>query len=317
MEQLQNLNQMDQTERAIVVGVWLRGQQDEQSAVTSLDELSELVEAAGAVVVGSLIQKRERIDSATVIGSGKLAEASAAAEELDATTLVFDMELSGSQLRNIQDETKLKILDRTLVILDIFARRARSSEGQLQVELAQLKDRASRLTGMGQVLSRLGGGIGTRGPGETQLETDRRHISRRIHALSEQLKKVRRRRERTRNQRQQSDVFSVAVVGYTNAGKSTLVNQLCDAELLTMDQVFATLDPTARRLKTDAGWPIVLIDTVGFIRNLPHHLVEAFQATLEEVTNCDLVLQVTDLSDPDAINQAEIVQQELDKLSRR
>jgi len=228
--------------------------------------------------------------------------------------LICDDELSGSQIRNIENLTGLKVIDRTFLILDIFAQRARSREGQLQVELALQQYRLSRLIGLGQALSRLGGGIGTRGPGESQLESDRRHINRRINTLKRALAEVASRRDQTRKQRQSQDILTLAVVGYTNAGKSTLINSLCQADLLTLDQVFATLDPAARRLTLPDQQPVILIDTVGFIRKLPHQLVDAFRSTLEEVTQADAILHVLDASDPQADIQRDVVEQLLNEL---
>jgi len=260
------------------------------------------------------LQHRQAPDPATFLGKGKLEEISRSAEVLGATMLICDDELSGSQIRNIENLTGLKVIDRTFLILDIFAQRARSREGQLQVELALQQYRLSRLIGLGQALSRLGGGIGTRGPGESQLESDRRHINRRINTLKRALAEVASRRDQTRKQRQSQDILTLAVVGYTNAGKSTLINSLCQADLLTLDQVFATLDPAARRLTLPDQQPVILIDTVGFIRKLPHQLVDAFRSTLEEVTQADAILHVLDASDPQADIQRDVVEQLLNEL---
>ncbi len=300
--------------KAIVLGVYTNEEfHAKELAENSLRELIELAETAGLEIVGEAIQYKSRLDSTYAAGSGKLLEVADLAKDLEAETIVLDLSLSGSQMRNISELTDLNVLDRTLIILDIFALHAKTKEGCLQVEIAQLNDRATRLVGAGKALSRLGGGIGTRGPGETKLESDRRHIQRRIKFLREKLKEVRRQRILTRNYRERNAVTKVAVVGYTNAGKSTLLNALCDSDLLTMDQVFATLDPTARKLK-DADIPIILIDTVGFIRKLPHHLIEAFQSTLDEVTHADIILQVTDLSDPEYQAQMDIVERQLEEL---
>ncbi len=300
---------VEQLERVVLIGVAFDDlRHDEEETERSLDELALLAESAGAQVVGRATQKRAKPDVATFIGSGKLEEVRDAALETQADTLLFDEELSGAQLRNIEDATGLKILDRTLLILDIFAARAKSREGRLQVELAQQRYRLSRLVGIGKQLSRLGGGIGTRGPGETRLESDRRHIARRIKFLSEQIETLREQRERTREQRRQADVYSIAFVGYTNAGKSSLINALCDACLYTEDRVFATLDPAVRRLPLDAGIQTVAVDTVGFIRKLPHHLVDAFKSTLEEAVLADLIVHVVDAADPDRARQIEIVE---------
>ncbi len=304
-------------QRAIVLGVYIKQdlhEEDEQAiSENSLAELIELSETAGLEVVAQAIQYKQKPDAAYAAGSGKLKEIAELAKNLEAGTLVLDLNLSGSQMRNISELTGLRVLDRTLIILDIFALHAKSGAGRLQVEIAQLNDRAARLIGAGQALSRLGGGIGTRGPGETQLETDRRHIQRRIKYLKTKLKSLHKHRELTRDRRADRAVITVAIVGYTNAGKSTLLNVLCDSDVETLDQVFATLDPTARRLK-HCDLPILLIDTVGFIRKLPHQLVDAFKSTLEEVTYADIILEVTDLSDPEYCLQMDIVEKQLREL---
>lgn len=302
-------------ERAIIVALNREsGAAAEDAAQRSLDELQELVEACGAEVLFQVMQNKKKPDPATYIGSGKLKEIQLLAEENDANLLVFDEELSGSQMRNIENQTGIKVLDRTLVILDIFANRASSREGKLQVELAQYAYRSTRLVGLGNALSRLGGGIGTRGPGESKLESDRRHIRERITHLKRELADVGERRQRVRHSRIDDGVTVAAVVGYTNAGKSTLINKLCDSDLFTMDQVFATLDPSARRLELEDGSVLILVDTVGFIRKLPHHLVEAFQSTLEEARDADLIIQVTDVSDPEADDQIAVVEEQLNRL---
>lgn len=310
----------ERREKAILIGLNCdQGQPAVLEAEQSLLELAELVETAGAEVAASVMQNRQTPDPAWFIGKGKLDEIKMSAIELQADTLVFDEELSGSQIRNIERETGLKVLDRTFVILDIFAGRAQTKEGKLQVELAQLQYRLSRLIGTGLALSRLGGGIGTRGPGETQLETDRRHISRRVNYLKQALRQIEHRRKRTRSQRKNQEVLVAAVVGYTNAGKSSLMNSLCMSDLTAMDQVFATLDPVARKLSLPDGQTMVLVDTVGFIRKLPHQLIDAFKATLEEVSSADIIIHVTDASDPDAKRQIEIVLDllgQLDALSK-
>jgi len=312
---VQDIQQDQEQEKAIIVGlVTDSGAAAAEIAERSLDELAELADAAGAAVVSRALQHRSAPDSATYLGKGKLEEVARAAQELEATLLIFDDELSGSQIRNVEQLTQMKVVDRTFLILDIFAQRAKSAEGKLQVELAQQQYRLSRLVGLGQSLSRLGGGIGTRGPGESQLESDRRHINRRINTLKQALVEVAARRQQTRQQRQSQDILTLAVVGYTNAGKSTLLNTLCHAELLTMDQLFATLDPAARRLELPDQQPVILIDTVGFIRKLPHHLVDAFRSTLEEVTQADAILHVIDCSDPQAQTQREVVEQLLNEL---
>ncbi len=306
----------ENSERAVLIGIYTGTEGDSQAeAEASLAELGSLAEAAGASVVLQALQKRARPEAATLAGSGKLEELRTAALERDATLLIFDNELSGSQIRNIEKLTGMKVIDRTLLILDIFARRAQSREGRLQVELAQQTDRLSRLTGMGLALSRLGGGIGTRGPGETQLESDRRHILRRIRVLRQELDRISDRRDRTRERRRSESIRSVAIVGYTNAGKSTLMNRLCDSDVLVMDQVFATLDPTARKIRLPDQQVVLAVDTVGFIRRLPHGLVDAFRATLEEVTECDIIVQVIDVSDPDAEQHLSVVENILTELS--
>ena len=303
------------TEVAVLAGLALSSSPAAiDEAERSLAELAELARTAGATVVASVLQRRQSPDPAFLIGRGKLEEIRDACDSLEATLIIFDDELSGSQIRNIEKLTGRKVIDRTMLILDIFAGRAQSREGKLQVELAQQKYRLSRLVGMGQALSRLGGGIGTRGPGESQLESDRRHINRRINYLKRALAEVGERRDRTRQQRQESDILTIAVVGYTNAGKSTLINHLCSADLITADQVFATLDPAVRRLKLPDQDEVLLIDTVGFIRKLPHELVDAFQSTLEEVTGADAILQVIDASDPDAATQMAVVEDLLVRL---
>jgi GTP-binding protein HflX len=302
-------------EVAIIAGlVTGSGQAELLEAERSLDELAELATAAGAQVAARVLQKRQTTEPAYYIGKGKLEEIRQAARELNATLLIFDDELSGSQIRNIETMTDLKVIDRTFLILDIFAQRAQSREGKLQVELAQQQYRLSRLVGLGLSLSRLGGGIGTRGPGESQLESDRRHINRRILFLKRSLLAVSQHRERTRQQRRSHETTTVAVVGYTNAGKTTLMNRLCATDLLAMDQVFATLDPAARRLELPDQQTIILIDTVGFIRKLPHHLVDAFRSTLEEVSQADLIMHVVDVADPDAENQVAVVEKLLVEL---
>ena len=266
----------------------------------SLDELEELARTAGARVTGRLIQKREAPDKATCIGSGRLEELREVCENTGVDLVIFDLELSATQHRNLTDALPCRVVDRTTLILDIFAARARSAEGRLQVELAQLEYLLPRLAGQGTALSRLGGGIGTRGPGETKLESDRRHIRRRIHALKEQLEAVENRREHRRARRRKDGVCTVAIVGYTNAGKSTLLNTLTDAGVLAEDKLFATLDPTSRALKLPDGREVLLVDTVGFVRRLPHHLVKAFRSTLEEAVEADLILNICDASSPEA-----------------
>jgi GTP-binding protein HflX len=280
-------------EVAVLVGVDI----GEYNAETSIDELEELARTAGAVVASKVIQKREKIDAATYIGSGRLEEVKAFSQANDVDLLIFDGELTPSQQRNIEDETDIRVIDRTTLILDIFAARARSGEGKIQVELAQLKYSLPRLGGKGTELSRLGGGIGTRGPGESKLESDRRHIRRRIQSLEEELEQIAKRRENLRKRRQKDGVETVAIVGYTNAGKSTLMNTLTNAGVLVENKLFATLDPTSRALILPDGRSVMLIDTVGLIRRLPHHLVDAFKSTLEEAASASVILNVCDASD--------------------
>ncbi|MBQ8923892.1 MAG: GTPase HflX [Lachnospiraceae bacterium] len=280
----------------------------------SLDELEELVKTAGAVVVGRLIQNREKIENATYLGTGKLEELKELVRENDATGVVCDDELSPVQLKNIELVLGTKVMDRTMVILDIFATRATTKEGKIQVELAQLKYRSSRLTGTGISLSRLGGGIGTRGPGETKLEVDRRVIRSRIAQLSRELEDVKQHRETMRKQRMESNIPIVSIVGYTNAGKSTLLNQLTFAGVLEEDKLFATLDPTSRNYRLEDGQEIILTDTVGFIRKLPHHLINAFRSTLEEAKYADIILHVVDVSNPYADSQILTVYETLNNL---
>lgn len=266
-------------------------------ADASIEELTLLTESAGAQVLGSIIQRKSTPDGATYLGKGRLAEAELFCHNQDIDLVVCDGELTPSQIRNIENITGVRVIDRTQLILDIFALRAKTSEGKLQVELAQLKYAMPRLTGKGKELSRLGGGIGTRGPGETKLESDRRHIMRRMHALQEQLAEVEKRRGLLRKRREKDGVITVALVGYTNAGKSTLMNALTDAGVLAEDKLFATLDPTSRKLTLPNRQDVMLIDTVGFVSRLPHDLVKAFKSTLEEAAEADIVLNVCDASD--------------------
>jgi GTP-binding protein HflX len=284
------------------------------NAEESLAELRELTESAGAVVVGELLQRRDRPDAATLIGRGKVEEVAAAAKMADAGVLIFDHELSSSQLRNLEREFHCRVVDRTQLILDIFARHARTREGQLQVELAQLEYMLPRLGGRGAEMSQLGGGIGTRGPGETQLETDRRKIHRRIKHVKEQIEDVRRIRSQQRQRRESIPVPVVALVGYTNAGKSTLFNALTRAGVLESSRMFATLDPTLRTVTLPSRREVLLSDTVGFIRNLPTTLVSAFRATLEEVQRAAILLQVTDATSPTAAEQMAQVESVLREL---
>lgn len=267
------------------------------NAQVSMDELEELARTAGAVVAAKIIQKRDKPDSATYVGSGRLEEIKAFTEANDVDLLIFDGELTPSQQRNIEDETDTRVIDRTTLILDIFAARARSNEGKIQVELAQLKYSLPRLGGKGAEMSRLGGGIGTRGPGESKLESDRRHIHRRIQSLQEELVQIAKRRENLRARREKDGVETVAIVGYTNAGKSTLMNTLTNAGVLAENKLFATLDPTSRALTLPDGRTVMLIDTVGLVRRLPHQLVDAFRSTLEEAANATVILNLCDASD--------------------
>ncbi len=299
-----------ETEKALLVSV----DTGEFDAETSIDELEELAHTAGADVLGKLIQRRERIEAATFVGYGKLAEIIFFCENNDVDLLIFDSELTPSQQRNLEKLTNVRVIDRTMLILDIFAARARTSEGKLQVELAQLKYSLPRLMGQGQQLSRLGGGIGTRGPGETKLESDRRHIRRRIQKLEEELRQLEKRRAMLRNRREKDGVISVAIVGYTNAGKSTLMNALTDAGVLTENKLFATLDPTSRALILPDGRQVMLVDTVGLIRRLPHKLVEAFKSTLEEAATATVILNVCDAADEHASEHLEVTKKLLEEL---
>lgn len=294
--------QEKQLEKAILVSADV-GEYDCESSV---DELSELAKTAGAEEIARVIQKRDAYEPATVIGEGKLSELNELCQNLGATLLIFDCELTAAQIRNIENETNVRTIDRTMLILDIFAARACSSEGKLQVELAQLKYRLPRLMGVGASLDKLGGGIGTRGPGETQLETDRRHIRRRIDKLSAELKELEQRRGYSRERRRKDSVQVGAIVGYTNAGKSTLLNLLTGADVLAEDKLFATLDPTARAIELPDGRSLLLVDTVGLIRRLPHHLVEAFKSTLEEAACADIIIHVCDVSDAQAAEKADV-----------
>ena len=299
------------TERVILVGV---STSDHDDTEKSLDELEELAQTAGAVTVGRVIQNLDQIHPGTYVGKGKLDEIKELIWETEAPGIICDDELSPIQLGNMEDVLDTKVMDRTLIILDIFAGRASTNEGKIQVELAQLKYRQSRLTGLGKSLSRLGGGIGTRGPGEKKLEMDRRLIRDRIAQLNRELKDVKRHREVTREQRSRNKVPVVAIVGYTNAGKSTLLNKLTGAGVLEEDKLFATLDPTTRNLKLPSKQEVLLTDTVGFIRKLPHHLIEAFRSTLEEAKYADIILHVVDASNPQVDEQMYIVYETLTNL---
>lgn len=301
----------EQEERVILVAV-STGEEDDTAH--SVDELEELVETAGAVTVGKMIQNRERVHPGTYLGKGKIEELKELVWELSATGVVCDDELSPAQLRNLEDALETKVMDRTMVILDIFAARAKTREGKIQVELAQLKYRAARLVGLRASLSRLGGGIGTRGPGEKKLEVDRRLIHDRIGQLKDELEDVKRHRDVIRRQREKNNVLTVAIVGYTNAGKSTLLNHLTQADILAEDKLFATLDPTTRGLTLPGGEKVLLTDTVGFIRKLPHHLIEAFKSTLEEARYSDVIFHVVDCSNPQMDMQMHVVYDTLRQL---
>lgn len=311
---MQTYDMKELEERVILVGVQESFSEDVEE---SLDELAELCETAGALVVGRVIQNREKIHPGTYVGKGKIEEIAILMEELGATGIVCDDELSPAQLNNLEKELDCKVMDRTLIILDIFAARANTSEGNIQVELAQLRYRAARLVGLRNSLSRLGGGIGTRGPGEKKLEMDRRLIKDRIAQLNRELKEVRQHREITRAKRTRNGMPVAAIVGYTNAGKSTLLNRLTDAGVLEEDKLFATLDPTTRVLELPGRQEILLTDTVGFIRKLPHHLIEAFKSTLEEAKYADYILHVVDASNPQHEKQMHIVYDTLYQLDIR
>ena len=300
----------EKKEKFILVGVETGKDRMEES----LSELEELLDTAGGETVGKVIQNLESINKATYIGKGKVEEIKELAEELGADGIVCDDELSPAQLSNLKDELDIKVLDRTLVILDIFASHAKSSEGKLQVEMAQLKYRSSRLMGLGKNLSRLGGGMGTRGPGESKLETDRRAIRERVSQLRTEIEKVESSRDTLRKHRMSGGIPVIAIVGYTNAGKSTFLNKITDAGILAEDKLFATLDPTTRSLKIPDGEEVLFTDTVGFISKLPHNLVDAFKSTLEEAKYADLILHVADASNPQADEQMKVVYRTLEEL---
>lgn len=301
----------EQEERLILVGVETGPGDDTED---SLEELKELAKTAGAVTLDMVIQNRESVHPGTYIGKGKIEEVKELAESLGATGVVCDDELSPAQLKNLEDALKMKVMDRTMLILDIFAQHAVTKEGKIQVELAQLKYRSTRLVGMRNSLSRLGGGIGTRGPGEKKLEVDRRLIRDRISQLNRELAEVKQARETTRELRSKNPVPVVAIVGYTNAGKSTLLNHLTGAGVLEEDKLFATLDPTTRNIVLPGGEQVLLTDTVGFIRKLPHHLIEAFRSTLEEAKYADMILHVVDSSNPSAYKHMHVVYETLKNL---
>ena len=292
----------DRPERVLLVSV----DTGDFDCQVSLDELAELVDTAGGVVVGIATQKKESPDKATCLGSGRAEEIALQCQAEDIDLVVMDRELSPTQLRNLEEIFPCRLIDRTMLILDIFAGRARSAEGRLQVELAQLQYMLPRLTGQGAALSRQGGGIGTRGPGETKLESDKRHIRRRLGAIRESLEKVESQRKLRRERRRKDGIPTVALVGYTNAGKSTLLNHLTDAGVLAEDKLFATLDPTARALRLPDGREVMLVDTVGFVRRLPHQLVRAFHSTLEEAVEADVILNICDASSPHATEHLQV-----------
>ena len=307
---MEDHNKASLSDRAVLVGiVW--GRETQESVDKSLDELERLLDTAGGECVARLTQSKETPDVRTVIGSGKAAELAYICACNDVTLVVFDCELSPSQIRNLEDIVgdKVRVIDRSMLILDIFALHAVTGEGKLQVELAQLKYTAPRLIGRGAELSRLGGGIGTRGPGESQLETDRRHMARRIHALETQIAEMDKNRRTQRAARDRSGIPEVAIVGYTNAGKSTLLNRLTDSGILAEDKLFATLDPTTRKFTLPCGESILLTDTVGFINKLPHHLIRAFRSTLEEACNADILLIIVDASDAEFREQLAVTEE--------
>ncbi len=302
------LETKQEQERAVLAGVHTgSGDPLKDTTEESMEELARLAETAGAETVGTLVQNRPSPENATYLGEGKLEELCVACQTLEATLVIFDSELSPIQLKNLEKALGLRVIDRSMLILDIFARHALSREGKIQVELAQLKYMLPRLTGIGTQLSRLGAGIGTRGPGETRLETDRRHIRRRIHHLQEALSEVRKHRELLRAGRKNDKAITVALAGYTNAGKSTLLNVLTGAEVYAEDKLFATLDPTVRGFSLEDGRNILMIDTVGFIRKLPHHLIEAFKSTLEEISLADVIVHVADGSNPEYLQHIQVV----------
>lgn len=301
----------EQTEQVILVAV---NTDDESETKASLDELEELIETAGAVSVGRMVQNRESVNSATYIGKGKIEELKEYIEALGATGIVCDDELSPAQLKNLEEQLGTKVMDRTLIILDIFAKRALTREGKIQVELAQLRYRSARLVGLRSSLSRLGGGIGTRGPGEKKLEIDRRLISDRIAELRRDIEDMERHRDLSRSRRSENSIPVISIVGYTNAGKSTLLNRLTDAKILEEDKLFATLDPTTRNYKLPMGQEVLFTDTVGFIRKLPHHLIDAFRSTLEEAKYADIIVHMVDASNQQAETHMNVVYETLDKL---
>ncbi|WP_094547909.1 GTPase HflX [Petroclostridium xylanilyticum] len=294
---MEYIETQEKKERAVLVGVHTGNRNSlEDTTEESLAELARLADTAGAEVLTAILQNRTFIETSTYVGEGKVKEIKAVCESLGANLIIFDDELTGSQVRNLEDITGIKVIDRSTLILDIFAARALTKEGKIQVELAQLKYMLPRLVGVGSALSRLGGGIGTRGPGETKLETDRRHIKRRISYLEDELKDIKKHRELLRSRRKKEGIPVVALVGYTNAGKSSLLNALAHSDVLAEDKLFATLDPTVRSIELSDNRKVLLVDTVGFIRKLPHRLIEAFKSTLEEAVLADVLLHVVDSS---------------------
>ncbi len=310
MAELFEINQDSKRPTAVLCGVDT-GAFDNNRA---MDELESLADTAGADVIAHFVQKSSAFDVATCIGSGKLKELADFCKNNEVEMVIFNHELTASQMRNIEDATDVTVIDRTTLILDIFAQRARTAEGRLQVELAQLKYRLPRLAGLGRALSRQGGGIGSRGPGEAKLETDKRYIRHRIEKLESQLKELAKRREYAHKRRKKDGITTVAIVGYTNVGKSTLLNALTKAGVLAENMLFATLDPTARALELPDGRSVMLVDTVGLVSRLPHNLVEAFKSTLEEAVNADLILNVCDISSSEAAQQVKITRDLLDEL---
>lgn len=308
---MQEINHRD-TERVVLVGCQF--EEDDSAFERSMDELKSLVESANGTVVGTLTQKRQKVEPSTYIGKGKVDELIQLIAEQEADSIVFNDELSPSQVRNVHVRTQAVVIDRTQLILDIFASRAQSREGKLQVELAQLSYLLPRLAGQGLALSRQGGGIGSKGPGETQLETDRRHIRRRMDEIKHQLEAVVGHRQRYRERRKQNEVLQIAIVGYTNAGKSTLLNRLAAADTFEENQLFATLDPTTRQFSLPSGMKVLLSDTVGFIQDLPTTLVAAFRSTLEELQQANLLLHVVDSSNPDYEQHERTVKELIEEL---
>lgn len=306
--------ELKSNEEKITIALLVSVDTGDYDAEASLDELFELVKSAGADPVMSVTQNLQKPETGTFVGTGKLQEIADICEQQNIDLLVFDSELSPTQIKNIEAATDVRVIDRTTLILDIFAQRARSKEGKLQVELAQLKYMLPRLTGKGIAMSRLGGGIGTRGPGETKLETDRRHIRRKMETLKDELAEVEKHRNMLRKRREKDGVITCAIVGYTNAGKSTLMNYLTDAGVLAQDKLFATLDPTSRALKLPSGVTVMMIDTVGLVRRLPHHLVEAFRSTLEEAAQSDIILNVCDASNDEARTHMKVTTDLLESL---